>query len=325
MKRLLADRQRLLPLLLTLVCLLLPTAASANGAMSLALTTFAWEPWLAYVVVTIVFEAAALGKWLHIPFARALKYSLGANFLTAVLGGFLSGFICALLGFYGGRLNPNPFGQALLLFTLFGSLSALIEAYVWREALLTARGKESRPEGAAPVRTMNVIGRCLAVHLVGVPLGMAVLLVPSRPYPGLESQVYSARLDYLERDEVKKSLQDYINAHKSLPPVHSYGELLQLLKPNLGHFANDPDLWAAAYLPEYHRFDVTERKRQRIEWNDRAAGVKVFDGTENTLWLLRSRYHGQSPLHSLFSEGLVLEPGGWIKRATDPKKLGYDT
>src|SRR6185369_11653464 len=97
-----------LSLLLILVCLLLSSAASANGAMSLALATFVWPMWLGYVIVTIVFEAAFLGRWLQVPFGRALIFSVGANFLTAVIGGFFSGLFYALLGLYG-RLNPNPF------------------------------------------------------------------------------------------------------------------------------------------------------------------------------------------------------------------------
>ncbi|MCW3054058.1 MAG: hypothetical protein JWN14_3228 [Chthonomonadales bacterium] len=314
MKRLTPNRRGSLSLLITLLGVLLPSVASANGAMSLALATFAWGPWLAYVVVTILFEAAALGKWLHVPFAQAVRCSLGANFVTALLGGLFSGLACALLGFYGGRLNPNPFGQTLLLFTLFGSLSALIEAYFWRAAADKSLCKEIGPEGTATQRPQQITLRCLIVHLVGVPVGLAVLLIPSRPYPGLEGQVYATRLYYLEQRGLKKALQDYMGEHQALPSVRSYEELLQLLKPNLGQFARDPDLWAAAYLPDYHRFDTTERKRDPIEWNSRASGYKLSDEAK-TLWLVRSRYHG-------FCEGLVLNGMG-LKRTTDPKALGY--
>ncbi|MCW3094489.1 MAG: hypothetical protein JWL77_107 [Chthonomonadaceae bacterium] len=314
MKHLTYDRRWPLSLLMTLLCLLMPSVASANGAMSLALATFAWGPWFAYVVVTIVFEAAALNIWLHVPFARAFNCSLGANCLTALLGGLFSGLFCALLGFYGGRLNPNPFGQTLLLFTLFGSLSALVEAYFWRAAIDTPLRKEAVPGGSATLRSWQVTLGCLIVHLVGVPVGLAVLLIPSRPYPGLEGQVYATREYYLEQRDLKRALQDYISEHQALPPAHSYGELLQLLKPRLSHFANDPDLWAAAYVPDYHRFDTTERRRDPIEWNSRAAGYKLSDDYK-PLWLIRSRYHG-------FCEGFVLS--GWgVKRTMDPKELGY--
>jgi hypothetical protein len=280
--------------------------------MLLALATFAWRYWLAYVLVTIIFEAIALGRWLRVPFAQAFKCSLEANLLTALIGGFFSGLFCAALGFYGGRLNPNPFGQTLMLFTLFGSLSAIIEASVWMGAIKKATGEES----SAIIHPGNVIARSVLVHLVGVPLGMAVLLIPARPYPGLEGQVYTTRVYYLEEREIKKALQDYIGEHQAWPPVHSYGELLQMLKPKLDHFANDPDLWAAAYVPEYHRFDTTEKQRHRIEWNNRASGYKFSDDIASSFWLIRSQSHG-------FCEGLVLDSGG-VKRTADRKALGYD-
>jgi hypothetical protein len=317
------DMRRLLSLLLTLLCLLIPSAASANGAMSLALATFAWGPWLAYVVVTIVFEAATLGKWLHVPFARALGCSLSANLLTALLGGLFSGLACALLGFYGGRLNPNPFGQTLLLFTLFGSLSALVEAYFWSSAAESSIVNRPFQAGAASLSHRKVTMRCLLVHLLGVPVGLAVLLIPSRPYPGLESQVYATRWYYIGKgglSGLKRPLQDYISEHEALPLVHSYAELLQLLKPNL-RYSNDPDLWAAAYVPDYHRFDTTEMKRNPIEWNNRAIIYKPTDEDDRdhkALWLVRCRHTG-------FCEGLVLRPPGglMVERSTDLKDLGY--
>ena len=114
------------------LCLLIPASASANGAMSLALATFAWTPWLVYVAVTVLFEAAAMGRWMGIPFVHALRYSLGANFVTAVIGGFFSGIISYMfLGMFGSTLNPNPFGQTLVVFTLFGIGSACIESWVY--------------------------------------------------------------------------------------------------------------------------------------------------------------------------------------------------
>jgi len=159
--------------------------------------------------------------------------------------------------------------------------------------------------------------RCLGVHLVGVPLGMAVLLLPARPYPGLEGQVYTTRVYDLEQLVIKKALQDYLSEHQAVPPVHSYRELLQLLKPGLGRFAGDPDLWAAAYLFYYHRLDTSEKQRHSIEWNSSAAGIKLSDMTESSLWLIRSDFYG-------FCEGLVIDSEGRVKRMTGRKALGYD-
>ena len=282
------------------VCLL-PSAARANGAMGLALATFAWTPWLCYVAVTVIFEAVALGRWLRVPTGRALLCSLGANLLTAILGGSVSGFVCAIFGFYGGRLNPNPFGQSLLLFTVFGIVSALIEACCWMRATAFRRGAVFLPS--------------LIVHLVGVPLGLAILLLPARPYGGLESQVYVTRVYYFFQQDLTNALQSFIDEHGALPSAATYEALLIVLQPRFHRFRHDPDLWAAAYVPHYNRFDTTEMRREPMGWNARASGHRLSDHPEKTLWLIRSRRDGQC-------EGLVLKHSG-VQRSNSAKELGY--
>jgi len=296
---------------LALACVLLPSAARADGAMGLALATFAWGPWLAYVVVTVVFEAAAMGRWLRVHLAAALSCSLRANLLTALLGGFFSGIACVFIGFYGNEMNPNPFGRTLWLFTLFGSVSALVEASVWRRAVPNGAG----PVGGATPRRRDVLARCWLVHLAGVPLGLAVLLLPARPYPGLEQQVYATRIFFFQQRQLRDALQTYVDDHRALPAARSYGELLQRLRPGLGRYADDPGLWAAAYVPDYRRFDTRERRRHPIEWNPRAGGYRLPDDPTGPLWLVRSRYFGGS------FEGLVLEPGGWVKWSHNPQEF----
>ena len=112
---------------LTVLLALIPGPAQADGAMSLALATFTWPMWLAYVVVTVLWEAYALGRWLGLPLGRSLRLSMWANFVTAILGGIPSGILSySFLGLFGSVLDPNPFGQTLILFTLFGIGSALI-------------------------------------------------------------------------------------------------------------------------------------------------------------------------------------------------------
>lgn len=54
---------------------MLASPASGNGATSLALGTFGWEPWVVYVGVTALFEAFVMGRWLRLPSGTALKYS----------------------------------------------------------------------------------------------------------------------------------------------------------------------------------------------------------------------------------------------------------
>jgi len=40
--------------------------------MSLALGTFGWDLWGVYVVVTVLFEAFVMGRWLRLSFGEAL-------------------------------------------------------------------------------------------------------------------------------------------------------------------------------------------------------------------------------------------------------------
>jgi hypothetical protein len=286
------------------VLALLPSPASANGAMSLALGTFGWELWSVYVVATVLFEAFVMGRWLRLSFGKALLYSLGANFLTAIAGGVISGVVSyGFLGVFGSRLNPNPFAQTLFLFTLFGLGSGLVEAIIWRE---------SKPVRSGEVTGRRVLALSLAAHLVGVPLGLAILLAPDRPYRGLEMQVEGER-GWLE-NSLRNALNEYIAEHQALPPDRTYEEVLERLRPRLDRFGTDPGLWAAAYRADYHRFDTGERRRAPIEWNAAAAGEKPFEGPPRTIWRTRSCWDG-------WCTGLVFDGG--VRRTSDRQMLGF--
>jgi hypothetical protein len=285
--------------------------------MSLALATFAWTPWLVYVAVTVIYEAVAMGRWLGIPFKAALRCSLRANIVTAIVGGFFSGFVAyGFLGIFGSVLNPNPFRQTVFLFTMFGIGSALVEAALWPKV-----GSEK----SASVRTPNRYVGSLVVHLVGIPLGLVILLLPARPYAGLEMQVNGHRHVWLEHS-IKRALQEYITEHQAVPPAHTYAEMMEALRPMLGGYAKDPGLWAAAYSANYHRFDVGEMRRDPMsEWNTAASGRKLIPDTARTqeasdseIWLIRTRtaYGVRGYMLSL--------SGGGLGRTDDPQKLGYD-
>jgi hypothetical protein len=290
------------------ITLLLPDPASANGAMSLALATFNWIPWMAYVVVTVLFEAWALGRWLKVPVPDALRCSVVANFVTAIIGGVMSGPLSyGFLGIFGSRLNPNPFGQTLFVFTLFGLLSAYVEAHFW---FCTKQDLDET------VRRGHTLGRCIVIHLIGIPLGLCILLSPSRPYRGLEEQA-SYRRHHLIPYRVSQAWNDYVEEHNAPPVAHSYEELLELLRPRLEQFANDPGLWAAAYAPNYHRFDTTEMRREPVRWNPRAMRLKPSDTSDKRVWLVR-RGEGRN------ATGIVLQ-WGKLRRIQRPIDLKYGT
>jgi hypothetical protein len=294
----------------SLLVLLTAQPALANGAMSLALATFAWGPWLLYVAATVVFEAALMGRWLGIRFARALWTSLLANGLTCILGTVLccSGiFGYMLLGVFGSRLDPNPLGQTLLAFTLFALVSAYLEAFLWIDDALEGPSRGHK----------EVLKRSLVVHLLGVPVGLCILLAPERPYAGLESQVAGLR----RRDdrELLRALQEYVVEHEALPQDRTFGGVLQRLRPRLSPdaHAHRRDGWTLAYEPVYHRFDRREMRRNPIEWNAALAGKRLGTGPLRTLWLCRSR-------NNSFEWGWVVTlPAGNIKRTINPVEIGY--
>jgi len=112
------------------------------------------------------------------------------------------------------------------------------------------------------------------VHMAVIPVGLAILLIPDRPYRGIEGQVFAHRIYWL-RPYVKLALNDYLSRHGSLPPGHTYGEVLAAVKDKMGAYADDPGLWAAEYLPDYSRFDTSEARRgERMEWNQNARAIQ---------------------------------------------------
>jgi hypothetical protein len=304
------------PVTAIIAALLLSTAAPAlaNGAMSLALSTFAWPLWLVYVAVTVVFEAAAFSRWLHIPIFRALRISCFANTVTALGGGILSGLIgYGFYGIFGSRLNPNPFGQTVFLFTLFGLGSALIEAGIWHESA------SKKPPTTAARKT---VGASLAIHLAATFIGLVILLSPTRPYGGLEGQAWYHRTWDIER-KVSRLLTDYFAERGEMPKVRSYQELLATLQPRLKGYERERDLWAAAFVPEYGRFDTGQsRSRQTWEWNPAATRLRYSDVKSQPTWLARVRLRGGIRAQD-WCEGLVVDPGGYVHRTTGCSNLGY--
>lgn len=283
----------------------LPTPAAANGAMSLALTIFEWRTWLVYVGATVLFEAWLFGKLFRVPWPKAFARSVGANLLTGLLGASCLGIFT--YGSPWNRLNPNPFVQTVALFVGYGLLSALVEAAIWRGAT------------KLPLTNRQITLRSLTVHLLGVPLGLSILLLPARPYRGLEMQVAANREAYL-RPLILRALNQRIAEHGRLPAVKSYEEALEVLRPELGWAAREPDLWAAAYLPRYQRFDTGEAKRgPRMEWNTHLATVTDFlNHPPSPTWVCRIAYEDG------FQNGLVWNGSG-IERTADPVALGYAT
>ena len=281
-------------------------SASANGAMGLALSLFPYSVWLVYVAAMVLFEALWIGRATGVPFRRSLGVSLGANAITLVVGLFVSGiFGYMLYGALGTTLNPNPFGEAVLLLTVGGAVSALVEAPFWNSYA-----------GKTPWRSS------LAAHALGVPIALAILLIPSRPYPGLEGQARWRRQQLCLDSDVKRALQGELYETGRVPKVRSFAELLEHLRPRLKDYGKDRDLWAAAYAPHFERFDTGERKRgPQVEWNAVLAGKKL-DDIEAPVWLIRFRYDNAPNAGGHVGEGFVVE-GQSLSLSIDDAALGF--
>jgi hypothetical protein len=264
--------------------------------MGLAFGIFPFGPWLVFVVATVLFEAWAFGRVLRVPFSKALAVSCAANFLTAVFGLYLAEVFFHGFVIIGTRLNPNPFGQTVVLFLGFAIVSAAIEFPFWDTVVKGVN--------------RSVLWPSIAIHLLTVPLGLIILLIPPRPYTGLEMQVRGTRRS--TQQDIANQLNDYVKKNKKLPPVHNYPELLQFLSPKLRRFGG-PDLWAAELPVAYSRFSTGDQpRRSRMEWN---ASAKLDPEADDRVWLARMRSDGSA-------EGIYLQ-GGYAWYTTHAELLGY--
>lgn len=255
--------------------------------MGYALEQYDGRAWLAYVLATIAFEAWAIGRWAGFGWPKAVGVSVLANFVTAGCCANLCG-VGLHQPFVGSRLNPNPLANMALMFLVFSLLSGGIEAIVWR---LFDRQKRDNP----------LVLRSLGIHLAWVPLGMAIMLVPARPYPKLEGYTRYARRFYL--GDIGKKLNDRILETGRVP---SYRDAF-------GFFAgNPPDgplpegAWAVPYRPDFGRLSTGQAKgAPMFEWNVRANGLRLDDlGESDRIWLLRTILADEGQY------GLVLSPEG---------------
>lgn len=283
----------------------LAASAFANGAMSLALSVFSWPYWLAYVAATLIFEAIALGRWLRCPAGSAIKASVFANLATGVIGGCVSGIVgYGFLGSVGSTVNPDPLGQVVLMLTTYGIGSAFVEALFWQSVM-------SKRENRQPY--LPVLGKSLVVHLVGVPLALCILLIPDRPYPGLEAQVawHRGTIGTGATRKLGTVFQVFIYEHGDRLPVASdYPELLQKLRPYIGEpwplakkAWEGNEWWTLCYLPDYARFDRTEMRRRPILWNAALSGKPIAEIT-SPVWLIKWSYRTGG------TEALVLKGDG---------------
>ncbi len=247
---------RRLPLVLLLLAL--AAIANADGAMGLALEAFDFKIWAVYVAATVLFEAWYIGKGLQLRWHKSLLLSFVANALAA---------FCCVSEFYapflhgsitGTRLNPDPLLDTILILTVMAFFSAAFEFFIWYAA--------ARKEGG----TQNEVGKLsLKAHLWGVPLALAILLIPLHPYQGLNRRAsYERRLLLVTRGKVILG-EDILQTHR-VPTLAEFTEAVARANPE-GRLL--------FYAGDYERFDMGEHRRSplRVYWNPEVAGKNLSD------------------------------------------------
>lgn len=239
----------------------LAATASANAAMGRALEIFDFKIWTVYVVITILFEAWFIGRRFEFSWSRSIMFSALFNAITAFTcaGGLFAPFLHTYIG-------THPFVHTLTILTMFGIASAVVEGAFW-----DAARKKKNMKGSS-------LGRSFLAHLIGVPLSLAILLLPARPYPGLEHSAYNWRYG-----EIRQLTREAYTDGKALYAE----EVVQFATPEefkraFLDVADDPELARRALLtPDFGRFSSSDGEPFVIELN--------HERPEERQWLVRFR------------------------------------
>ena len=280
-------------------------SAQANGAMGLGLEMWDLRYWLAYVVAMVALEAWLIGRWLKISWIKSAVISIVANAVTGGLGA-ASGFFAPFLhiSIIGSSANPSPFPNAIALLTLFAIPSGWIESIVWRWA---TRTKDVWP----------FVKHVLLVHLITVPIGLAILLIPERPYPGLEITTAYGRRAALYN--VSIALENYVRAYEALPGSQTVDGLARELVPH--SFSNDSDMTVALHHGTFSRFSTGDSWQHPFEINPELVGMPLIideKAEEQWVWYLRTPDMGTG-----YRWGLVIDLNtGDVRPESDSASLG---
>lgn len=241
------------------------SVARANGAMGLAFERWEVGVWLAYVAVTVVFEAWFIGRRAEISIARAIWISVWANLLTGVFGVLLCSSIGApaLHGsLFGPPTDPNPFMTTVALLSISAVPTAILESAVWQKATKPV------PQG--------LIGRVYLAHVLGIMIGLVVVLLPNNPHRVTVGQAVWARNNVVSQH--LQSLESQIREKDRIPV------LLNGLRPDVDL---PKEFWKALSTPEYGRFAMRATREYPWVWNTALSGKSLTGGEDDWRWLAR--------------------------------------
>jgi len=246
-----------------------PALAMANAAMGLGLEQWALTYWFAYVFAMVILEAWFIGRRIGLPAKESAFASIAANCVTGVFCGAGGLFAPGLhSAFVGSPPNPNPFMNAVALLAGFAIPSALVEGFIWTGF---AKGKSSG----------RIIGNSVIAHIIGIPVALAILLIPSHPYIGLEGFTRAKRR-WVIRDSASRTTSE-IQEKGRIPDLKG-----NALPDIISNNPDWPDSWAALYEPDFQRFDSGEMRRVPLQWNTSLSGKQIGEKNYNWQWLLRS-------------------------------------
>jgi len=149
----------------------------------------------------------------------------------------------------------------------FAIPSALAEGVIWS---WFAKGKSSG----------LIIGSSVLAHLIGIPVALAILLIPSHPYVGLEGFTRAKRR-WVIHDSASRMTSE-IQEKARIPDLNG-DTLPRIIATN----PEWPDPWTALYEPDFQRFDFGEMKRVPLQWNLALSGKRI-GGDDDWQWLLKS-------------------------------------
>ncbi len=197
------------------ILLLLAPIALANGAMGLGMEMWDLRYWAAYCLSMVAVEAWWMQRKLELSWSRSIFTSLVANAVTGSLCGI--GCFAPVLHqpFVGTGSDPSPFWNSVVILLMFAIPSALAESVVWKVSLRDAPGNK-------------IVLQSLFVHLWTIPIGLVILLLPARPYLGLEATAEYRR--FREIQTIARGIEEYLQANERLPSADSPAQLLAELR-----------------------------------------------------------------------------------------------